>query len=91
MAIVTVSTNIVNTAIFTDALTLVTGDTVNLLPNVGIYNYGAAVSRGIQAGGSNSFILDGDVFSTSWHRHLRRSRQQRHQHRRGKHGARPAA
>ena len=62
MAIITVSTNITNSTADTDALTLASGDTVNLLPNVGIFNYGAGVS-GIHAGGSNSFILNGDVFS----------------------------
>ena len=44
-------------------MTLAAGDTVNLLPNVGIFNHGTSGSSGIQAGGSNSFILDGDVFS----------------------------
>ena len=40
MAIITVSTNITNSTADTDALTLASGDTVNLLPNVGIFNYG---------------------------------------------------
>ena len=41
MAIITVSTNITNSTPGTDALTLASGDTVNLLPNVGIFNYAA--------------------------------------------------
>ena len=63
MATITVSTNITNSTADTAALTLASGDTVNLLPNVGIFNYGTGASDGIHAGGSNSFILNGDVFS----------------------------
>jgi hypothetical protein len=66
MATTTVSTNITNSTAATNALTLASGDTVNLLPDVGILNYGTGQSSGIQAGGSNSFVLDGDVFSMNW-------------------------
>ena len=40
MATITVSTNITNSTADTAALTLASGDTLNLLPNVGIFNYG---------------------------------------------------
>ena len=66
MATITVSTNITNSTANTPALTLASGDTVNLLPNVGIFNYGTVARRGIAAFGSNSFILNGDVFSMDY-------------------------
>ena len=63
MAIITVSTNVNNNLSNTPALTLASGDTLNLLAGVGIFNFAPGTSNGVQAAGSNSFGLDGDIFS----------------------------
>src|SRR5262245_40343458 len=37
------------------------GDTLNLLPNTGIFNYGTGYSDGIRGAGSDSLVLNSDV------------------------------
>jgi Ca2+-binding RTX toxin-like protein len=65
MAIVTISTNKLNHTLNTAALTLEAGDTLNLLPQAGIFNFAYDASPGVLGAGANSLVLNGDVFSAT--------------------------
>jgi hypothetical protein len=63
MAVQTISTNKFATLNNTPVLTLQAGDTLNLLPNAGLFNYRDGTANGVDAAGANSLALNGDVFS----------------------------
>src|SRR5262245_3854789 len=63
MAAVTISTNKFNTLADTAGVTLNPGDTLNVLAGIAILNSGLGNSPGISGVGSNSILLNGDVFS----------------------------
>ena len=63
MAIVTISTNKFNLLFNATTLALAAGDTLNVLPNVGIFDFGGGTSKAVAAAGGNSFVLDGDIMS----------------------------
>src|SRR5262245_41460270 len=65
MATVTISTikTIPDSASFTPGVTLTSGDTLNLLATGGIVNYGTGNSPGVSGAGSNSLVLNGDIFA----------------------------
>ena len=61
-----VSTTIVQGTASTAALSLLSGDTLNLFPTGFILAYGTGTSPGVQAAGSNVFNIAGDIFSTQY-------------------------
>ena len=68
MAIITVSTNITNSTPGTDALTLASGDTVNLLPNVGIFNYAPPAKMAFTPAARTPSLSTATLFSMDWRR-----------------------
>jgi hypothetical protein len=65
MAVVTISTNKFSSAAGTAGVTLNPGDTLNVLAGIAIVSSGTGSSPGILGTGSNSILLNGDVFSNS--------------------------
>src|SRR5262245_26244465 len=65
MAAIIISTSKFNTTTNTAGVTLAPSDTLNVLAGVAIVNGGSGTSPGIFGTGSNSILLNGDVYSSA--------------------------